>query len=81
MAIYTHDEAARIVELFENVLGRYGIKVPSPEDDQRGEDNDAKLYGSVYGELLDGVEDIIVRILDEEANGANVIPYVFSGRY
>ena len=27
MAIYTHDEAARIVEMFEKVLSRYDIHV------------------------------------------------------
>lgn len=47
-AIFTHDEAARIVELFEDVLDEHGIKVPSPEDDERDPDNEAKLYGSVF---------------------------------
>lgn len=46
--IYTRDEAMLIVEMFEDVLDTYNIKVPSPEDDEREPDNEAKLYGSVY---------------------------------
>lgn len=61
--IYTHTEAANIVDLFENVLDKYDIRVPSPEDDQRGEENDAKLYGSVYDKLLDDVENSLINLL------------------
>ena len=43
-AIYTHDEAARIVELFEDVLDEYGIKVPSPEDGAREPDTAVVKY-------------------------------------
>lgn len=49
-AIYTRDEAVLIVEMFESVLDAYNIKVPSPEDDEREPDNEAKLYGSVYSD-------------------------------
>lgn len=77
--IYTHDEAARIVELFEGVLDKHGIKVPSPEDDERGDDNEAKLYGSVYGDLLDGVENTLIELLNRQKGGADVKSYVFSG--
>lgn len=61
--IYTHDEAALIVEMFEKVLDNYGIKIPSPEDDERESDNDAKLYGSVYSDPLDDVESRIIDLL------------------
>lgn len=44
--IYTHDEAILIVEMFEDVLTRYGIIVPSLEDDEKEDDNEAALYGS-----------------------------------
>lgn len=46
--IYTHGEAACIVKLSEDVLDGHGIKVPSPEYNERKPDNEAKLYGSVY---------------------------------
>lgn len=78
--IYTHDRAAEIVEIFEGVLDRYGIKVPSPEDDEREEDNEAKLYGSTYSDVLDGVEAALIEILDE-AGVKDYIPGEFSGNY
>ena len=77
--IYTHDEAANILELFENVLDRYSIKVPSPEDDERETDNGAKLYGSVYSELLDDVENTLNGLLKRHSPNAQVIYGIFSG--
>ena len=44
MKIYTHDEAMRIVEIFENKLCEYDIKIPSPEDDERDPVNDANKH-------------------------------------
>lgn len=63
--IYTRDEAAVIVEMFEDVLERYNITVPSDEDDERDPDNTARLYGSTYYELLDAVEYRLVRMFLE----------------
>ena len=78
--IYTHDEAARIIDLFEAVLDRFGIRVPSPEDAERDDDNEAKLYGTVYGDLLDGVENALIELLKRQKGGADVESYVFSGK-
>lgn len=77
--IFTHNEAAYIVECFDNVLTRYGIKVPSPEDNEREEDNQSGLYGSVYDELLEKTEWVIKDILKRKANGAEVVEDIFSG--
>lgn len=41
--IYTRSEAADIVELFEMVLDKYDTRIPSPEDDEREPDNEAKM--------------------------------------
>lgn len=79
-AIYTHDEAARIVELFENILDEYGIKIPSPEDDEREPDNEARLYGSVYWNLMDGIEGRIIDLLQAHKPDTEVIEYRFSGK-
>ena len=57
--IYTRSEAADIIDLFEDVLAEYNIHVPSPEDDEREEDNMVGLYGSTYYGLLDSVEEAI----------------------
>jgi hypothetical protein len=66
MAINTRVIAADIVEMFDDLLTAHGIKVPSEEDDERGADNDAALYGMVYWNLLDDVE----RIVADAANRA-----------
>ena len=78
--IYTHDEAVRIVELFEDVLDEYGIKVPSPEDGEREPDNEAKLYGSVYWDLMDGVEERVINLLQTHKPDTAVVKYKYSGR-
>lgn len=77
--IYTHDEAALIVEMFEDILDAHNIKIPSPEDDEREADNEAKLYGSVYSGLLDMVENSIIDLLSRSKRGAAVVENVFSG--
>lgn len=79
-AIYTHDEAALIVEAFENALEKYGVKLPSPEDDEREADNDAALYGNTYGDLLDSVEAALIDVLDRHSGGASIVRYTFSGK-
>lgn len=79
--IYTHDEAAKIVELFETVLDNAGIVVPSPEDDEKDPDNHACLYGSVYSYLTDNIEDILKDLLERSANFADIISDVYSGDF
>ena len=78
--IYTHDEAVLIVEEFENVLEKYGVKIPSPEDDEREKDNGATLYGSTYSDLLDSVEGTLIDLLDRHSVGTPVVQYTFSGK-
>lgn len=71
--IYTRSEAADIVELFEMVLDKYDTRIPSPEDDEREPDNEAKLYGSTYFNLLDEVEAKIVSLPTRIGEGQNEI--------
>lgn len=79
--IYTHDEAAQIIEVFENVLAYYNIKVPSPEDDEREPDNEAALYGSVYSDLLDDVEDRLIDMLERKDGLSKIVAGEFSGTW
>lgn len=58
-AIYTRDEAAKIVGMFEDILVENGISIPSPEDDERDPEDNLGLYGSTYSDLLDGVEEVL----------------------
>lgn len=77
--IYTHDEAMLIVEIFEDVLSKYNISVPSNEDDERENDNLIGLYGSTYSDLLDRVEEKICSILARCRRGEKIIENEFSG--
>lgn len=79
--IYTHDEAGRIMDMFESILEKYGICVPSPEDDERDTDNDTGMYGSTYADLFDQVEAKLLEILNRNTNGEKVVPYEYSGKY
>lgn len=77
--IYTHDEAALIVELFEAVLENHNISIPSPEDDDRDPDDMVGLYGSTYSDLLDSVEENICDIIDRRKPDTEIVTGVFSG--
>lgn len=74
--VYTHDVAAQIIEEMENLLIERDIRIPSPEDDER-EEGDTGLYGSVYSDLLDNIEDILVKMLS--GTNAKIIEGIFSG--
>ena len=77
--IYTRDEAAGIVELFEDILDENAISIPSPEDDQRTPDNMIGMYGSTYYDLLDGVEATLQELLERHTPDTEVIHDEFSG--
>lgn len=77
--IYTHDEAMLIVEMFEDVLSRYNIEVPSPEDDDRDPEDAVGLYGSTYSDLLDAVEDSLIELLKKHRANTEIIEGEFSG--
>ena len=51
--------AIDILDEFEELLDRHGIKVPS--SDREGRDEEACLYGSEHYELEDAVTDMLAR--------------------
>lgn len=71
--IYIRNETADILDMFDDVLVDNGIKVPSPEDDEREEDNEAALYGSVYWSLFERLESILIDITEKVKAGEEVI--------
>lgn len=79
--VYTHDEAAKIVEMFEDILSEHNIHIPSPEDNEREPDNMIGLYGSTYSSLLDNVEEILIDIIASCKQDSDVVEYEFSGNY
>ncbi len=80
-SVFTHDEAAKIVEAFEDVLEKYDVTLPSGDDDERDETNTARLYGDTYSELLDYVEYVLIGMLDKYEACKDVITGAFSGNY
>ena len=48
-----------IMDLFEEFLEEKNITIPS--DDRSGDESEARIYGSEYYELEDGITDILVR--------------------
>lgn len=74
MAIYIHEEAANIVELFEETLEEHDVTLPSPEDDERDEEeNPVRLYGSTFYKLLDSVETVLIDILNRKKAGEEIV--------
>ena len=57
--IYLRKYASSIVGLFEKLLDKNNLTIPSEEDDQKEPDNAARLYGMVYAELEDAVVGIL----------------------
>lgn len=76
--VYTRDEAAAIVEAFDDILIKNNICIPSPEDDERDEDNMIGLYGTTYWDLVNFVEDCIQDILRQHKAGAKIVENQFS---
>lgn len=76
--VYTRDEAAAIVEAFDDILIKNNICIPSPEDDERDEDNMIGLYGTTYWDLVNFVEDCIQDILRQHKAGAKIVKDQFS---
>jgi hypothetical protein len=71
--IYIRNETANILEIFDNVLVENGIIVPSSEDDDRGEDNEAALYGSVYWTLFERLENALFDIVKKVKAGEEIV--------
>lgn len=71
--VYIMNETADILDMFDDVLADNGIKVPSPEDDERGEDNEAALYGSVYWTLFERLESTLIDIVNKVKAGEEVV--------
>lgn len=79
--VYTHDEAAKILDKIDDVLVKYDIRVPSPEDED-DDRHETGLHGSTYDELFNYVEDRLKAIIKVVQTGNYVIiPDKFSGNY
>lgn len=77
--IYTHDEAMRIVEMFDWLLCENEVFIAGPQDDDPDPDDCIGLYGSAYDHALFYVEDRLIELLDKHDGNTEVICDVFSG--
>lgn len=50
-------KAFKIIELFEGLLDRKGITIPS--QDRQGDEEEARIYGAEYYELEDGIIEVL----------------------
>lgn len=76
--IFTRSIAASIIDKFEDLLDKHNIFVPSPENDERDIDNEAKIYGSTYYDLLDAVEAEVINACRSAQHGAGIVTDRFS---
>lgn len=49
--------AGRIIDLFEDLLQKYNIKIPS--EDRKGDVEEANIYGKEYYDLEDKITELI----------------------
>jgi len=66
--IYTRNEAAEIVELFEDLLEKHGMSVP--DSDREGREEEGALYGMTYWNLLYEVEERLSVLVDRATREA-----------
>ena len=52
-----------IIDEFENLLDKYDIDIPS--DDRTGDDSEAHIYGTEYGDLETSITNILNKLLEE----------------
>ncbi len=82
--VYTHDEASRIIEMFEDLLESNGMKIPSVDDGIDCEITDeerAPIYGMEYSELQNEIEELLKLIIWRVQHGYEVITDEFGGTF
>ena len=66
--VYITSEADGIVDIFEEFLDRYDIKIPSAdaeeEKERSEEENSAAIYGMAYGDLQDDIEMYLRKMVE-----------------
>lgn len=77
--IYAHDEAMRIVEMFDWLLSENEVFITGPQDDDLDPDDCFGLYGSAYDRMLSYVEERLIELLGKHDKNTEVIRDVFSG--
>ncbi len=61
--IYTHNLTSKILDTIEEILEKHDITIP--DKNREGDPDEARIYGSVYNELQEKIEKILVEELKE----------------
>lgn len=56
--------AITILEIFDNFLDSKDITVPSDDDDDRGDDNTARIYGTDFAKLENDITNLLLNKKD-----------------
>lgn len=65
---YHRGLAVLIAEVFEDALERADITIP--DDDREGSDREARLYGTMYYDLLDEIEALLKEYDENRKDGS-----------
>lgn len=71
--VYTRDTARLILDRFERLLESKGVAIPCA-----GPGGHARICGTEYSELLGGVENDVIDILEDALNDAKIVRHVLS---
>lgn len=75
--IYPRSIAAEIIEEFENILDANDIYIP--DEERKGGESEACLYGSTYYGLVDVIEGYITEILKQIKENPGIV--IVEGRF
>lgn len=70
--ISTREYAAKICDVFEDLLAEHGIMIP--DENREGEEDEACLYGDAYYATEDSIVEILTELLNKvkENPGAGI---------
>lgn len=75
LKIHTHNIAANLVDLFEEVLDEHDITIP--DEAREGNEDEARIYGKVYDDLLYKTEISLVATISCIDGNYEIVPDVF----
>lgn len=61
--------SASICDVFEELLDKYDITIP--DEDRIGDESEARLYGTEYGDTEDYITQILVHLVQEVRDNPN----------
>lgn len=62
MKIYTQEVATDIINAFEDLLDEHNISIP--DEDRKGDEGEARIYGITFAELLGKVECMVIELME-----------------